>query len=143
MTTEIIATIIGGLGVLVIAGIFKKRKFVWSKMKNGHKWFKQQLRKRRARAEYIDLAISTHEAMGRIENCFNTIEDIYKAPTHDAKALKIKEFGEVLWEFEGARYRLGKKISRLVNDDWTGISGDIGHIINDEPEYPINERKRV
>ena len=143
MTAEIIGAIIAGLVVVSITGVFKKRKFVWSKMKDGHRWFKQQLRKRRARAEYIDLAISTHEAMAKALVCFDTIDDIDKTHTHDSKALKIEEYREARWEFECAIYRLGKRISRLVENKWQGISGDIGHIINDEPEYPINERSRI
>lgn len=75
MTTEIITAIIGGLGVLAIAGICKNRKSIWKKIKTLWRWIQRISRERQARAEYLDLAIKMFKITSAIEESLRRTMD--------------------------------------------------------------------
>ena len=143
MTKEVIAGIIAGLFVASTVGIFKIRKSVWSKIKDGHRWTKRKLRRRKARAEYIDLAISTHEALRETLEALYALQDFYNANYFEDEDANLTEYQESIEKINMAQTVLSSKIIRLLDNEWKGISGNIGYTIRDEPDSPIDGRKKL
>ncbi len=143
VTIDIIGIIIGVISIIitVIIGILQITsarnkiletiKFVWSKITNVWSkitnipaWFKRQLRKRRARAEYMDLFRDTDQCLLQVFDCLEVAHKLFEnfCVTEEDKAL-LKEFSEKTDYLLGYRDALKWKRQALMIGDWEGLNG--------------------
>ena len=132
MPTEIIMIAIGIItmiiGILQIAParnrILETIKFVWIKITNVPAWFKRQLRKRRARAEYVDLFRDTDQCLLQAFECLEVARKFFEkfCVTEEDKAL-LEEFSQMTGSLLGQRDALKWKRQALMLGDWEGFNG--------------------
>lgn len=135
-TIGIISIIIGIIGIIitVIIGILnitparnrilEKIKLVWSKITNVPAWFQRQLRKRRVRAEYVDLFSDTDQCLLQAAQCLEVAHKLFEkfCVTEEDKAL-LEEFLDMTHSLLGQRDMLKWKRQALMLGDWKGFHG--------------------
>ena len=132
MPTEIIMIAIGIItmiiGILQITParnrILETIKSVWIKITNVPAWFKQQLRKRRTRAEYVDLFRDTDQCLLQAFECLEAAHKLFEkfCVTEEDKAL-LEEFSQMIGSLLGQRDALKWKRQSLMLGDWEGFNG--------------------
>ena len=132
MPTEIIMIAIGIItviiGILQITParnrILETIKFVWIKITNVPAWFKRQLRKRRARAEYMDLFRDTDQCLLQAFDCLEVAHKLFEnfCVTEEDKAL-LEEFSQMIGSLFMQRETFKRKRQALMLGDWEGFGG--------------------
>ena len=126
----IILTILGIMSPIITAIIIKdKTKLILEKFILFMKWIKELcrntirfFRKRRMRAEYIDLALSMNKVVKLAHECVKYSYELtrYKYDEQGRKRT-IEEYGQKVFEFEDATREFNNKIYDINEDEWQGI----------------------
>ena len=121
----IVAIIIGILQIEPARNrILETIKSVWIKITTAPAWFKRQLRKRRARAEYVDLFRDTDRCLLHAFECLEVAHKLFGnfCVTEEDKAL-LEEFSQMMGSLYMQREGLKWKRQALVRGDWEGFMG--------------------
>ena len=133
MSTEIILTALGIISTIVVGilqiaparnRILETIKSVLIKITNVPAWFKRQFRKRRARAEYVDLFRDTDRCLLHAFECLEVAHKLFGnfCVTEEDKAL-LEEFSQMMGSLYMQREGLKWKRQALVRGDWEGFMG--------------------